>query len=341
MLRAYNVDDEGALQFVADHQVARPTFLGDLLRKAAGKLGEGERIVLVIDGLDEAGANPGENALGLPRILPRGVFILVSKRPVRVPLAIEGPKRVLSIDAESASNVKDARDYLTRAITWPGVARALRTSRKPGGGRYTAGEFVDAVVGKSQGVWIYIHHVISAIEEDYREAIRIPPQLDLDDLPEGLWADYAGFWRRWKEEHESEWHSVHLPLLATLAALREEVSLGLLCRLAGIDGVFELPARWLPFLTVPRAGEPRYRLYHESLGDFLRGRGEQTEMTEDDLDFAGGLARAARDAHNRIAGRYSPGYARQGAARPVRSGTARFDGGYGHRHVTVHLRKAG
>ena len=52
------------------------TFFPSLLRKASAKLVDGEKIVVVIDGLDEAGTRPGENVLQPPRacswcVLPR------------------------------------------------------------------------------------------------------------------------------------------------------------------------------------------------------------------------------------------------------------------------------
>jgi hypothetical protein len=65
--------------FVADDvlpgDAARPDFLDRLLREAARTRDlhrPGEPIVLVVDGLDEAGTPPGQNVLGLPRVLPKG-----------------------------------------------------------------------------------------------------------------------------------------------------------------------------------------------------------------------------------------------------------------------------
>src|SRR5262249_30704193 len=59
---------------------ARPDYLDSLLRIAAARLPAGERIVIVCDALDEAGTAPGGNVLGLPKILPSGVYLILSQR---------------------------------------------------------------------------------------------------------------------------------------------------------------------------------------------------------------------------------------------------------------------
>ena len=51
-----------------------------LLRIAADRLKDNEKIVLVIDAVDELEAPPGPNVLGLPEVLPKGVFVILSYR---------------------------------------------------------------------------------------------------------------------------------------------------------------------------------------------------------------------------------------------------------------------
>jgi hypothetical protein len=343
VMRAYELAEEGEEPVLPDEAASRPDFLPNLLRQAAEKRKDGEKIVLVADGLDEAGTRPGENVLGLPRVLPAGVFLLVSKRPVPVALTVERPRRVFTLDAGSKANLGDARAYLEGATAWDGVACALRESRRPEGGGYSAEEFVEALVAKSGGVWVYLHFVLAGIEEDHGPEVRDHPPLDLDALPQGLWAYYADFWRRWKEEHGEEWHRLHRPLLATLAAVREEVSLERLRALAGIDAVPELPERWRPFLAVQKGEQRSYRLYHGSLEDFLHGRVEPGELGEDEEDFADELARATKEVHDHIAERYMEAWGGLETGLPgLRDeGTRDLDGRYGLRCVAFHLVAAG
>jgi hypothetical protein len=343
LMRAYNLAGDGEEPVLPDEAASRPDFLGSLLRRASEKRAADEKLVVVVDGLDEAGTRSGENVLGLPRVLPAGVFFLVSKRPVPVALDVEPPRRVVTLDPDSQENLADARAYLNAAARWDGVARALRETTKPEGGTYGAEDLVAALLAKSRGIWVYLHYVVSEIEDEYRADRDAHHPLDLDALPEGLWAYYLGFWRRWKSEHGQEWHRIHLPVLATLAAVREEISLELLGALSGVDELPELPDRWRPFLAVERGDERRYRLYHATLEQFLQGDVEQDALAEDERDFADELARAARSAHARIADRYLSAWGGLDAGlQGLSDELARdLDGRYGLRHVADHLARRG
>jgi hypothetical protein len=131
LMRAYDLAAEREEPVLPDEAASRPDFLWNLLRQASEKRKDDEKIVLVVDGLDEAGTRPGENVLGLPRVLPAGVFFLVSKRPVPVALDVEPPRRVVTLDPESKENLTDVRAYLEGAVRWAGIACALRESSKP------------------------------------------------------------------------------------------------------------------------------------------------------------------------------------------------------------------
>lgn len=59
---AYKLRPDGVLPNAA----TRPDYLYDLLKQAANRRRQGEKIVLVVDALDEAGTLPKQNVLGLP-----------------------------------------------------------------------------------------------------------------------------------------------------------------------------------------------------------------------------------------------------------------------------------
>jgi hypothetical protein len=339
LLRAYDLAAEREEPVLPDEAASRPDFLGNLLRQASEKRKGDEKIVLVVDGLDEAGTRSGENVLGLPRVLPAGVFFLVSKRPVPVALDVERPRRVVTLDPESVENLTDVRTYLEGATRWPGIACALEESTKREGGAYSAEEFVSTLLTKSHGIWVYLHYVLSEIEDAHRRDHSAHPPLDLDAIPEGLWAYYIRFWRRWKADHGQEWHRLHLPVLATLAAVREEVSLDRLRALSAVDELPELPDRWRPMLAVERADEPRYRVYHATLTAFLHGQVEHDNIDEDEQNFAAELARATQKAHFQIANRYLSTWGGLDANLPgLRDELTRdVDDRYGLRHVADHL----
>src|SRR5437870_1605050 len=95
-------------------------------------LAPGEKIVLVVDGLDELPnlsesraihyAGTFENPLGLPTTLPRGVYVIVSMRPVGLVLQIsrpppdesDTPLEHFTLTSEHAENIRDIRAYLER-----------------------------------------------------------------------------------------------------------------------------------------------------------------------------------------------------------------------------------
>src|SRR6185369_11076840 len=93
LIRAWDLDTlagGGVLPPAAD----RPDFFHEVLAAAAERrdaLRPGEPIVIVVDGLNETVAPAGQNPLGLPRALPPGVYLLVSQRPVHVPLRLSVP----------------------------------------------------------------------------------------------------------------------------------------------------------------------------------------------------------------------------------------------------------
>ena len=226
LVRAWVLNPNTA-EAVLPGSAARPEFLQNLLKEAADRRDRtrpGEKIVLVVDALDEAGTPSGQNVLGLPRILPRGVYLVVSHRPVDVTLSVEGPRHVEPLKAEDQKNLADMRAFLEKALTWPGIQKAL------GEGRISESQFVETLLEKSRGVWIYLHYVVAEIEAGRRSPLK------LEELPRDLWQYYADYWKRWREAHGQTWDSVDLPLLTTLAAAQDSLTLDALLALAGTDG---------------------------------------------------------------------------------------------------------
>src|SRR5258708_33328964 len=82
ILRAHEMADS-IDAMLPDEAASRPDYLGNMLRRAAMKRRAAEKIVLVVDGLDEAGTYEGENVLGRPKVQPQGVFFVLAKRRLR------------------------------------------------------------------------------------------------------------------------------------------------------------------------------------------------------------------------------------------------------------------
>ncbi len=67
-------------------QGAEKANLAALLEKASQKLLDGERLVIVVDALDEVEQEPGKNLLYLPITMPDRVYFLLTRRPYRTHL---------------------------------------------------------------------------------------------------------------------------------------------------------------------------------------------------------------------------------------------------------------
>jgi hypothetical protein len=321
---------------------AQPDYLSSLLKLAADQRRDGEKIVLVVDALDEAGTPPGQNVLGLPQVLPEGVFLIVSQRPVPVSLHVEAastPRRCFALAAGSDENQADMRRFLERVVTWPRVAQALGESGS------SSEEFTTTLLEKCRGVWIYLHYVIHEIERGERSP------LDLDALPDGMAQYYARNWKRWRDEDEDKWYGVYLPLLSMLAAAQEAVSAERLAEWADVK--LPLPQvcrllneRWRPFLALIGQGEhTRYRFYHATLRELFEGKVERDELTDPEVSLMDELVQATQNAHHRIVNHDLALWCGSkvdlsGLRQAVQDGK---DEAYTYdvRHLTTHMEKAG
>ena len=264
---------------------ARPEFLQNLLKEAADRRDRtrpGEKIVLVVDALDEAGTPaPGQNVLRpASHSASKGVYLVVSQRPVEVSLTVEAPREVVRIEAQGPG----------QPGRHGGVSRAgrgmARREESPGRQPDPAGRSSSPRCStRARGVWIYLHYVLAEIETGRRTP------LTLEDLPQGLWQYYARFWNQWRRDHEDAWDArrraapEHAGGRPGRADLRD-------AQLA-LDGVASDPTalkrlrrvldtEWSPYLAAASAasGSARaYRFYHASLREFFGGAIDTAHLT--------------------------------------------------------------
>ena len=320
---------------------SKPDYIYELLGKAAKNRDVNEKIVLVVDALDEAGTPPNKNVLGLPDVLPEGVFFIVSQRPVYVTLNIAAsiPCQTLRIDADSNENLKDMHSFLEGAATWSGVARALRD------GGYTSEQFIEKLMMKSQGIWIYLYFVIHEIVRGERSP------LNLEALPEGLTQYYIDYWSRWRDGKEDNWYEFYLPMLSSLATAQEAIPFERLIEWAEVSTTSMpkkdqlqtiLDEKWSPFLIVSDESKgERYRFYHATVRDFFLGKVEHENLSSAQKAFVTGLARATRERHKKIAERYLTAWGSLERGLPKLGILEEIDEGYGLRYLTAHLEASG
>ena len=317
----------------------RPDFFAELLFQAAAQrdaVRPGEPIVIAVDGLHETVPPAGQNPLGLPADLPPGVYLVATQRTSYVPLTVVTPRGVVRIHPEGAENLADVRSYLHAASADPLLRQRLEAAG------VSPAEFVDRLAGWARGMWLVLRYVLAELRSGTR------PIDDLSSLPVGLWQYYARFWADWQRSRSEHWSAVDLPLLATLTAVQEPVSLDLLCRLSGSQDVDRAAMlvgdAWRPFLQVPDEaadGEERYAAFHDTLVEFVGGRVDPASLTTVERSFVRTLARAQRAAHQRIAERYLTAWGGLPDRLPgLYDDTAMIDDGYGLRQLISHLAAA-
>ena len=282
IVKPYQFLESVCAQLVACYGLDRPCnagqslhsgmYLAGLLEEVSAGLSGEDRAVIVVDALDEAERtfDPQANVLYLPPRLPRGVYLVVTRRPVAdFPLLVDCAEQPFYLEANSEGNLLDVRRYLEEAVGRTGIRAQLQA------GGAGAECFVKVLLEKSEGNFMYLRHVVPAIEAGKY------PDLKLDALPQGLVGYYERHWRQMRTVDENLWVEYRQPAICYLAAAQEPVSAGELASMAQlhISRVRAALRDWREFLYEEEIENVlKYRIYHASFQDFLRGKDEVGEI---------------------------------------------------------------
>ena len=268
-------------------------------------------------------------------MLPRGVYFIVSQRPVAVGLQIDTtrtPRYIIRFSDYADKNLDDMNVFLKEASKWPKINEVLNKSG------VTSDPFVTILRDRCQGVWIYLHFIIYEIEHGKRTP------LDLNTLPVGLSQYYASYWSQWRDQDKAAWYDMYLPVLTTLAKIQESVTIETLIHLAKIDIKLLYFQRiikedWMPFLTISQEGKIHIRFYHATLQDFFEGQVEEDGLISAEKAFIEELRDAAREVDNRIAEYYLDAWGglEEGLSGLNDSSKQEIDEGYGLHHLSYHM----
>lgn len=257
-------------------QGAEKANLATLLEKVSQKLPFGERLVIVVDALDEVEQELGENLLHLPMVLPDRVYFLLTRRPYsldkkRLTVSPGIPVEELDLTTREykGSNYADVKAYihlmLDRDLTHQASLRKWVEARN-----LQEEEFVEQVAAKSANNFMYLRYVLPAIAEG------IYDDLTLKQLPQGLQEYYQTHWERMgMNEGAQETMVIVLFILV-------EASTPIPCEMvAAISGEEEyevyriLEEKWREFLQKQMLEEEVcYSIYHASFLDFLKTKWE-------------------------------------------------------------------
>ncbi|GIF66726.1 hypothetical protein Ais01nite_47610 [Asanoa ishikariensis] len=261
LIAKYDLDRAAALPPEASRD---GSFLAGVLSEVSAGLPDGATAVVLVDALDEVFTlhDVHANVLYLPPTLPRGVFFVVTTRPrERDELALRTETReFFYLDPRSSANQADVLAYIDGALD----RDQLRTRLSAWGA--TPADFAETLLAKAEGNFMYLHHVLPAIEQG-RFA-----DFALDDLPQGLEAYYDAHWRQMRAAGGGDWAALWQPAIVFLAAAREPVTVSQIAAWTGLPPpqIQVAVRRWREFLDVERVdGQRRYRIYHSSFHDFL------------------------------------------------------------------------
>lgn len=298
--------------------------------------GNGAPIVLVIDALEDAELVRGM-PFGLPRSLPKGVCIVATRRLGSHPLPLEGDVHITHLRASDPRNLRDVEEMLRKTAEDPKMVLRLAAA-----GVETEW-FIDTLMTRCGGVWIYLHYVESEIRLGLR---RVD---ELESLPSGLWSYYAQTLASSRLQSVDLWDEEVRGLLVVIGTVMEPVSFPLACAFAEVTPVPRLrrllDGPWRPFLMTIDAHpgeETRYAPLHTTFREFVRGElNPRAAEVAVDRGLVRELSEAGEACERRIIETYLASWGGLEAGLPMLSDNPPQARGeldaYGWRNVAAHL----
>lgn len=249
---------EAKFPALRDAEVRPERRLIELLGRVSNQLDSSRRLVVVVDGLDETRAEPGDNPLPrfLPYVVPAGIRFLCATRPTYPHLdwlEARNPVRRLDLDDPAWATSNDA---VIRAF-WEAVTSSYQPPLPP--------ETLAAAIARAEGNVLHavmLHDALQAVPVDQSRADRIP---------RGLKSLIGDIWDR------AASHIAVRSGLGALCAAQEALSLDVLAEIAGWSYddkqrfardarqlLLEEPAAW--------AGVEAYRLRHDWVRELIAER---------------------------------------------------------------------
>ncbi|MEH2291631.1 AAA family ATPase [Nostoc sp.] len=244
--------------------------LPTLLEKVNEKLAADERLLIVVDALDEVEQTGSGNLLYLPKNLPERIYFLLTRRRYA-----QNEKRLLTEEVEQQLdltankyevwNRKDVTEYISTFINDEPEHQGLkawiqkRNIQPP--------YFIEQVAQKSENNFMYLYYVLPSIARgDYQD-------LSLEELPDKLQGYYEQHWKQMgMDTPEKRTNAI---ILCVLVEVGKPISCESIARTTGRDeyDVLELLNKWLEFLRKQKQNqEDYYSIYHQSFADFLRNQ---------------------------------------------------------------------
>ncbi len=250
--------------------------LPTLLEKVSKKLLANQRLVIVVDALDEVEQEKtGDNLLYLPTTLPDRVYFLMTRRPYtpetkRLYTSPGVPVEEIDLRASQyvGLSLSDLQEYIRFILNKdPDYKYDLNKWIKTK--NLTPEKFIEQVASKSNNNFMYLRYVLPAIARgDYND-------LTLQQLPDGLQDYYQQHWVRMGMNGKPQEAKVIILFIIV------EIGTAITCDIiAGITQQDEYDVQfvldeWVEYLKPQEIqGQICYSIYHASFLDFLKAKRE-------------------------------------------------------------------
>jgi hypothetical protein len=233
-----------------------------------------QQIVILIDALDEALSYSGSTSI-VPLLahineLPLGVrFILTSRPDSRVEHAfLDVETLALSATPFHESNQEDIRHYVQDRLKNNTLLMEKVTQLDSG---RVVEQMIETIVSKAEGNFLYVRFLLNAIANGERSLT------ELEGLPQRLDGLYFESLQRVVKLGKGDWLREYAPIMGMLAVAQESPTLAQLqsftgqsksCVLKYLDELWQ----FIEEVQSSNKGETGYRLYHQSVIDFLHSQ---------------------------------------------------------------------
>ncbi|MBE8991182.1 AAA family ATPase [Nostoc sp. LEGE 12450] len=251
-------------------QNADNTDLRTLLQKASEEL-KGQKLVIVVDALDEVEQEGNGNLLDLPQNLPDGVYFLLTRRlynqeTKRLTLSPDTPVYELDLTQGdyTALSQEDVKEYIELYLNNDSDLKNWINER-----HISEDSFTQQIAVKSENNFIYLRYLLPGISEGkYND-------LNLKGLPQGLQDYYTTHWNRMGMDKESNEKKVKI--LYILVERGEPISINMIAEILD-EEEYEVKSvlnEWVEYVTSKvNVDEHKtyYSIYHRSFLEFLKSQ---------------------------------------------------------------------
>ena len=217
------------------------------------------------------------NLLDLPKNLPNGVYLLLTRRPYnlenkRLNTSPDTPYKTLDLREKQYQkwNDQDVREYI-RLFLEEDQQDQDKLQKWLQDRSISQLTFIEEVTQKSENNFMYLRYVFPAIANGQYD------NLELEDFPIGLEEYYYTHWQRMNMEGKNK--ELEVFILFILSQSKVAPTSKIITEIVQkkdefkdiecleIDKVLD---KWVEYLSKEKSqGEIRYRIYHQSFTDFL------------------------------------------------------------------------